>query len=94
MTSYLDTYQGKRVLITGGLGFVGSNLAHHLVDLGEDVLLVDSLIDGYGGNLFNIHDIKDKVQVNIAGVRDQHGMNYLVRGTRLYLQPGRPGEPY
>jgi UDP-glucose 4-epimerase len=80
MASYLDTYQGKRVLITGGLGFVGSNLAHRLVELGADVLLVDSLINDYGGNFFNIHDIKDKVRVNIADVRDQHGMNYLVQG--------------
>ncbi len=80
MSSYLDVYRGKRTLITGGLGFVGSNLAHRLVDIGADVLLVDSLVDDYGGNLFNIDDIKDKVRVNIADVRDQHGMNYLVRG--------------
>ena len=80
MSSYLDVYQGKRTLITGGLGFVGSNLAHRLVDIGADVLLVDSLVDDYGGNLFNIEDIKHRVRVNIADVRDQHGMNYLVRG--------------
>ncbi len=80
MSSYLDVYRGKRTLITGGLGFVGSNPAHRLVDIGADVLLVDSLVDDYGGKLFHIDDIKDKVPVNIADVRDQHGMNYLVRG--------------
>lgn len=80
MPGYSGTYAGKKALITGGLGFIGSNLAHHLVDLGADVLLVDSLIDDYGGNLFNIEEIKDHVRVNIADVRDQHGMNYLVRG--------------
>ena len=75
-----EAYSGKNVLITGGLGFVGSNLAHRLVDAGAHVLLVDSLIDDYGGNLFNIASIQDRVRVNIADVRDQHGMNYLVRG--------------
>jgi UDP-glucose 4-epimerase len=73
-------FRGKKVLITGGLGFIGSNLAIRLVDLGADVLLVDSLIPDYGGNLFNIEPIRDQVQVNIADVRDVSGMNHLVRG--------------
>ena len=74
------TYRGRRVLITGGLGFIGSNLAHRLVDLGADVLLVDSLIPEYGGNLFNIAGIRDRVRVNVADVRDEHSMRYLVQG--------------
>ena len=61
MLTYLDGFQGKKILITGGLGFIGSNLAHRLVELGADVLIVDSLIPGYGGNLFNIADIKDQM---------------------------------
>jgi UDP-glucose 4-epimerase len=77
---YKGAFGGKKVLITGGLGFIGSNLAIRLVDLGADVLLVDSLIPDYGGNLFNIEPIKDRVRVNIADVRDVSGMNYLVRG--------------
>lgn len=72
-------FSGKRVLITGGLGFIGSNLAHRLVGLGANVLLVDSLIPEYGGNLFNIKDIENKVDVNIADVRDIYGMRYLVQ---------------
>jgi UDP-glucose 4-epimerase len=72
-------YRDKNVLITGGLGFVGSNLAIRLVEAGARVLLVDSLIDDYGGNLYNIRPIEDRVRVNIADVRDQHGMNYLAR---------------
>jgi UDP-glucose 4-epimerase len=76
---YLTQFAGQRAMITGGLGFIGSNLARHLVKLGADVLLVDSLIPDYGGNLFNIHDIEDKVRVNIADIRDEHGMRYLVR---------------
>src|SRR6266542_1539254 len=73
-------FAGKRCLITGGLGFVGSNLAHQLVAEGARVLLVDSLIPSFGGNLFNIADIRDKVHVNISDVRDPHAMQYLVRG--------------
>ena len=66
-------------MITGGLGFIGSNLARQLVDLGARVLIVDSLIPEYGGNLFNIRGIEDRVRVNIADVRQQSTMNYLVR---------------
>ena len=73
-------FQNKRVLITGGLGFIGSNLARALVPLGADVVLVDSLIPQYGGNLFNIADIEGQVRVNIADVRDRHGMAHLVQG--------------
>ncbi|HUW95224.1 MAG TPA: NAD-dependent epimerase/dehydratase family protein [Anaerolineae bacterium] len=74
-----EKYRDKRVMITGGLGFIGSNLAHRLVDFGADVLIVDSLIPDYGGNLFNVEGIKDRVRINIADVRDASGMNYLVR---------------
>ena len=76
---YRTFYAGRKVMITGGLGFIGSNLARQLVDLGADVLLVDSLIPDYGGNLFNIDGIADRVRVNIADVRQQSTMNYLVR---------------
>jgi UDP-glucose 4-epimerase len=62
-------YRGRRVMITGGLGFIGSNLAHRLAALGADVLLVDSLIPDYGGNLFNIAGLEDLVRVNVADVR-------------------------
>ncbi len=72
-------YRGRRVLVTGGLGFIGSNLARRLVDLGADVLLVDSLIPDYGGHLFNIDGIEHRVRVNVADVRQQSTMNYLVR---------------
>lgn len=72
-------FRGKRVLITGGLGFIGSNLARALVELQADVLLVDSLIPGYGGNLFNVHGIESRLKINIADVRDANGMQYLVR---------------
>jgi UDP-glucose 4-epimerase len=76
---YREFYRGRSVMITGGLGFIGSNLARQLVGLGADVLLVDSLIPDYGGNLFNIDGIADRVRVNVADVRQQSTMNYLVR---------------
>lgn len=75
-----EHFEGSNVLITGGLGFIGSNLAIRLVDLGANVTLVDSLIPEYGGNLFNIEPIKDKVRINISDVRDQFSMRYLVQG--------------
>jgi UDP-glucose 4-epimerase len=72
-------FAGKRVLITGGLGFIGSTLARRLIDLGASVVLVDSLIPEYGGNLFNIHGVDARVRVNISDVRDEHSMKYLVQ---------------
>ena len=73
-------FEGKKVLITGGLGFIGSNLAHALAGHCAELTLVDSLIPQYGGNLFNVSGIEDKVKVNIADVRDESSMDYLVRG--------------
>jgi UDP-glucose 4-epimerase len=75
-----EFYRGRHVMITGGLGFIGSNLARRLVDLGAHVLLVDSLIPDYGGNLFNIRGIEDRLRVNVADVRQRSTMNYLVQG--------------
>ena len=66
------------MLITGGLGFIGSNLARRLVALGAHVTLVDSLIPQYGGNLHNIADIRDRVTVNVCDVRDRFAMEYLL----------------
>ena len=77
---YAGAYRGSRVLITGGMGFIGSNLAHRLVELDAQVTLVDSLIPIYGGNQRNIAGIEHRVRVNIADVRDEYSMNYLVQG--------------
>ena len=72
-------FRGRRVTITGGLGFIGSNLARALVHLGARVTLVDSLIPEYGGNLRNIADIKRRVQVNISDVRNNHSLPHLLK---------------
>ena len=78
--SLLESFQGKNALITGGLGFIGSNLGERLIGLGAKVTLVDSLIPEYGGNLQNVESFKDRVRVNISDIRDEHAMKYLVQG--------------
>jgi UDP-glucose 4-epimerase len=73
-------FKNRRIIITGGLGFIGSNLAKRLVGQGANMTLIDSLIPEYGGNLCNIQGIEDQVKVNISDVRDEHSMKYLVQG--------------
>ena len=73
-------FSGTKVLITGGLGFIGSNLARRLAAAGAEVTIVDSLIPEYGGNRFNIHDVRERVSVNITDVRDPHAMAHLIKG--------------
>jgi len=77
---FQDEFKGKKVLITGGLGFIGSNLAYELVELGASVLIVDSLLPGCGGNIHNIDGIKEKVTLNISDIRDSSSVCHLVRG--------------
>lgn len=79
-TDHTAFFRDKNILITGGLGFIGSNMAHRLVSLGAHVLIVDSLIPEYGGNMFNVAGIEDCLRINIADVRDEHGLRYLVQG--------------
>jgi len=73
-------FTGRRALITGGLGFIGSNLARELVELGANVVLVDSLVPEYGGLLYNVEDLQDRVTINISDVRDEFSLRVLVRG--------------
>ena len=70
----------KKILITGGLGFIGSNLACRLVEHGNTITVVDSLIPQYGGNLRNLHDIQDKITVSLSDVRDVAAINNLIKG--------------
>jgi UDP-glucose 4-epimerase len=75
----LKNYYQKKVLITGGLGFIGSNLARVLVGKGARVTVVDSLIPQYGGNIHNINDIRKNIDINICDIRDPHAIKYLVQ---------------
>ncbi|HEV3299027.1 MAG TPA: NAD-dependent epimerase/dehydratase family protein [Planctomycetaceae bacterium] len=73
-------FSRAKVLITGGLGFIGSNLARRLVELGAEVTLVDSLVPEYGGNRFNIDGLDDRVRVNISDVRDPYSLRTHLAG--------------
>jgi len=75
----MTDFAGKRVLITGGMGFIGSNLAIRLTEMQAHVTIVDAMLPDYGGNLFNIAPVRDKITVNFADIRDVNVMNYLVR---------------
>jgi len=72
-------YSGRPALITGGLGFIGSNLAIRLVNLGAKVTIVDSLIPEFGGNWFNVKPVESRLRVNISDMRDAHSLRILVR---------------
>jgi UDP-glucose 4-epimerase len=73
-----ENWNARKVVITGGCGFLGSNLANRLVGLGAQVTLVDSLVPEYGRNLFNISEIKDRVALNISDVRDKFRLETLI----------------
>lgn len=78
---YLNLYEGRRVLITGGLGFIGSNLAHKLVEIGNvEVNIVDPLFPDQGGNLHNLEGIRDRVNLYISDMGDSSTINHLVSG--------------
>jgi nucleoside-diphosphate-sugar epimerase len=74
-----EHFEDKAVLVTGGLGFIGSNLAMALVDAGARVTVLDSLIPQHGGSFFNIAPVKDRLTVNISDMRDADSLNILVR---------------
>ncbi|HYX21839.1 MAG TPA: SDR family NAD(P)-dependent oxidoreductase, partial [Thermoanaerobaculia bacterium] len=76
----MNRLAGKNVLITGGLGFIGSNLARRLVAEGARVAVCDALIEGYGGNPANVAEIRDALEIERADVRDAAAMERLVAG--------------
>ena len=78
--SFAKAFKGRRVLITGGLGFIGSNLARALVALGAKVTILDSLIPEYGGNRRNVRGIESKLDINLSDVRDRHSLPEFLRG--------------
>jgi UDP-glucose 4-epimerase len=71
---------GKNVLITGGLGFIGSNLAIRLVRDGARVAVCDAMIPGYGGNAANVREIEGEIETHLSDVRDEGEMGRLVAG--------------
>jgi len=83
--SRFSVFGGARVLITGGVGLIGSALARRLVDLGAEVLLVDNMMPDGGANFANIAAIRDRVRVNIADIRDPHAMRHLIDGQDYFF---------
>lgn len=84
--------KGRRVLILGGLGFIGSNLAIRLVSLGAKVVVVDSMLPRYGGNLLNIEPVKDDIDINFSDIRDIYSLEYLVKGAEyIFSMAGQTG---
>jgi UDP-glucose 4-epimerase len=79
MTDLPGSINGKRVLITGGLGMIGSTIAQKIVPLGAKVMIVDACVDPYGANFFNIANLRDRITLNIADIRDKEAMKLLVR---------------
>ncbi len=75
-----ETFKEKAVLVTGGLGFIGSNLCGRLVELGAEVTIVDNMMPRLGGNLFNVKEIRDRIHINFSDVRDGLSMDHLVKG--------------
>ena len=80
---YREFYRGRRVLVTGGLGFIGSNLARQLVEVGADVVLVDAMLPDYGANRFNIDGLEPRVRVVTGDLRDESAMAHLVGDREL-----------
>jgi UDP-glucose 4-epimerase len=78
--TYFGEYKGRSALITGGLGFIGSNLARRLVEIGVEVTVLDALMPEQGGNRFNLRDLIGRVQIHTADMRDPKVVNHLVGG--------------
>lgn len=81
--SEFDKWSKEKVLITGGAGFIGSNLARRIVDLGGEVTVVDSLIPEYGGNLYNLRGYESKLHINFSDIRDKYSMEYLLKNKTI-----------
>lgn len=76
----LPSMKGQRVLITGGLGFIGSNIARRCLELEAEVTLYDCLDPRSGGNMYNVYDIEDSVHIILNDIRSFEGLSACIRG--------------
>lgn len=74
---------GRSVLVTGGLGFIGSNLARRLCDRGAAVTVLDSLMPQYGGHRFNLEGYNDRLRLNLSDLRDSSSLEALLEGQEV-----------
>jgi UDP-glucose 4-epimerase len=85
-----DHFRSRQVVITGGLGFIGSNLAHRLVSAGATVTLVDSMVPTQGANMFNVHGIRDHLRIVEGDAGDMELMQPIIaRADYLFNLAGR-----
>ena len=78
-----EAFGGAPVLVTGGYGFIGSNLVRRLVRLGARVTVVDALVPNTGANRFNLADVEEHIAVHVVNTADEDAMRELVRGQTL-----------
>lgn len=78
MTMKLPDLRGHKILITGGLGFIGSNLAHRCLALGAEVTLYDCLDPRAGGNMYNVSSVKDSVNIILNDIRNFEGLSACI----------------
>lgn len=88
MTDPRPFYHGKKVLVTGGLGCLGSSLTAELARAGAQVTVVDSCHPMFGANEHNLGEVRDRVAVNVCDIRDADAMNHLVRGQEILFHIG------
>jgi UDP-glucose 4-epimerase len=79
LASATERWRDKRILITGGLGFIGSTLALRLANYGSRVTVIDSMIPEFGGNLFNLDNFADKIHINFSDIREPHSLKPLLK---------------
>lgn len=75
--------RGKNVLITGGLGFIGSNIARRCVELGASVTIYDVLDPRSGGNMYNVRTFEKDAQIVLNDIRAFEGVSAVIRGQDL-----------
>lgn len=81
-------YHGKKVLVTGGLGCLGSSLTLELVQAGAEVAVIDSCHPMFGANEHNLDGVRDQVDVNVCDIRDEDAMNHLIKGKDILFHIG------
>src|SRR6059058_4363372 len=81
--SAAEHFRGRRVVITGGLGFIGASLARALVDAGAEVTIVDALIPECGGTYANVAGIEARLRIVEADLREQERLEGLLEGSEF-----------